>query len=74
MASNRPFISLHITPGDTGAPPIVRAEVLNQSTTEIMGTSDTAMVARAMLQSAAYLFAQGQPVQFGAEVPVDALK
>ena len=70
-----PYISLHICPGNTGAPPVVRAEVLGHSKTgEIMGASDTAMVARAMLQSAAYLFAQGQPVQFGAEVPVEALK
>jgi hypothetical protein len=70
-----PFISLHICPGPAGAPPVVRAEVLGHAkTVEIMGGSDTAMVARAMLQSAAYLFAQGQPVQFGAEVPVEALK
>jgi hypothetical protein len=70
-----PFISLHICPGASGAPPVVRAEVLGHAKTiEIMGGSDTAMVARAMLQSAAYLFAQGQPVQFGAEVPVEALK
>jgi hypothetical protein len=70
-----PFISLHICPGATGAPPVVHAEVLGHAKTiEIMGGSDTAMVARAMLQSAAYLFAQGQPVQFGAEVPVEALK
>jgi hypothetical protein len=70
-----PFSRLQVCPEATGAPPVVPAEVLGHSkTSEIMGGSDTAMVARAMLQSAAYLFAQGQPVQFGAEVPVEALK
>jgi hypothetical protein len=36
--------------------------------------SDEALVARTMLQAAAYLFAQGQPVEFGAEVSRDLLK
>jgi len=72
---SQPHISLHIFPGAADQPPIVRAEVHAQrDADEIMGPADTAMVARAMLQSAAYLFAQGQPVQFGSEVPVDALK
>ena len=40
----------------------------------VHGNSDSALVAKVMLQSAAYLFAQGQPVRFGREVPLEVLK
>lgn len=74
-----PMITIDIVPGMAGEPPTVRASAYRDghesvASNAIMGDSDTAMVARAMLSSAAYLFAQGQPVKFGPEVPVVALK
>lgn len=74
-----PMITIDIVPGMAGEPPTVRASAYRDghgsvASNAIMGDSDTAMVARAMLSSAAYLFAQGQPVKFGPEVPVGALK
>lgn len=36
--------------------------------------SNSAFVARVMLQSAAYLFAEGQRVSFGVGVPLECLK
>lgn len=66
-----PTITLEVCPQAAGQPPLVRctpgAEALQADT-------DAALVARAMLQSAAYLFAQGQPVQFGPEIPKGCLK
>lgn len=76
-----PMITIDIVPGLAGEPPMVRASthssvVDSHDTTRnaITGDSDTAMVARTMLGSAAYLFAQGQPVKFGPEVPLEVLK
>lgn len=74
-----PMITLDILPGKAGEPPTVRASACtdghnSMAGNAIMGDSDTALVARAMLSSAAYLFAQGQPVAFGPEVPKEALK
>jgi hypothetical protein len=70
-AMNPPIITLEICPQRPGQPPLVRctpgAEALRADT-------DAALVARAMLQAAAYLFAQGQPVAFGPEIPLEALK
>jgi hypothetical protein len=65
---NLSHITLTIINGQPGQPPMVRADG------ELTGNTDAAMVARAMLASAAYLFAQGQPVAFGQEVPRELLK
>lgn len=62
-------ITLDILPGHDGEPPMVR-----HSGAPVDGDTDAALVARVMLQAAAYLFAQGQPVQFGPEIPKGALK
>lgn len=79
-------ITIDILPGQNGAAPLVRASAtLWKNFGEIAaadmlvgntlaGNTDAAMVARAMLQSAAYLFAQGQPVQFGPEIPREVLR
>lgn len=68
-------IAIDILPGRPGEPPTVRVSTeKNMELTALTDNSDTAMVGRAMLQSAAYLFAQGQPVQFGPEVPLEALR
>jgi hypothetical protein len=77
--SLEPLITIDIVPGLSGEPPMVRASahtggMAHMAGNTIMGDSNTAMVARAMLQSAAYLFAQGQPVKFGPEVPLEVLK
>jgi hypothetical protein len=76
-----PLITIDIVPGLSGEPPMIRASTHSSvvdshdsTRNAITGNTDTAMVARAMLSSAAYLFAQGQPVKFGPEVPVEALK
>ena len=66
---------IHITIDDStpGAAPLVRVPVgvehLHPS-----GDSDAALVARVLLVSASYVFAQGQPVRFGPEVPPDCLE
>ena len=62
------MITLTIINGRPGQPPMVRADG------DLTANTDAAMVARAMLASAAYLFAQGQPVAFGPEVPLEVLK
>lgn len=77
-------ITIDIIPGEAGKPPTVRASaskwedwgevVAADSASILMDNTDEAMVARAMLQSAAYLFAQGQPVEFGPEIPREVLK
>ncbi len=79
-------ITIDIIPGQNGAAPTVRASAtLWQNFGEIAAAdmlvgdklsanTDPAMVARAMLQAAAYLFAQGQPVQFGREIPLEVLR
>lgn len=55
-------------------PPIVRMDTEGADINPAGAVSDEALVARAMLQAAAYLFTQGQPVEFGPEVPRDLLK
>ena len=68
-------IAIDILPGRAGEPPTVRVSAeKNMELTALTDNSDTAMVGRAMLQSAASLFAQGQPVQFGPEVPREVLR
>lgn len=76
-------IYLHIAPSQHGEPTKVTAIALkcklpadgDSSISEaIIADTDTGLVARAMLQSAAYLFAQGQPVSFGQEIPIEVLK
>lgn len=79
MSTNAPMITIDIVPGLAGEPPMIRASahtggLANVASNAITGDSDTALVARAMLGSAAYLFAQGQPVKFGPEVPLEVLK
>lgn len=72
-----PSITLHILPGShQGKPPMVRVSTSGCLITEaeLTGTSDTALAARAALSAMAYLFAQGQPVEFGPEVPLGVLK
>lgn len=72
---------IFIVPGLDGGPPQVHARTWStenhpevEFTTAIHGNTDTAMVARAMLQAAAYLFAQGQPVRFADNIPREVLK
>jgi hypothetical protein len=77
--SKEPLISIDIVPGLAGEPPMVRLSAQTDNHPNmvggvIKGPSDTALVGRAMLQAAAYLFAQGQPVAFGPEVPREVLK
>ncbi len=67
--TNTSAIHLTILPGSNGEPPMVRIDGA-----PVTSDTDAAMVARTMLQSAAYLFAQGQPVQFGPEVPREVLR
>jgi hypothetical protein len=55
-------------------PPIVRMDTEGEDINLAGAVSDEALVAHTMLQAAAYLFAQGQPVEFGAEVSRDLLK
>jgi hypothetical protein len=55
-------------------PPLIRMDSTHSITDPAAQEQDAALVARTMLQSAAYLFTQGQPVQFGAEVPREVLK
>ncbi len=79
MPTTAPLITLDIVPGLAGEPPTVRASahtggMAHVASNAITGDTDTAMVARAMLGSAAYLFAQGQAVKFGPEVPLEVLK
>lgn len=62
-------IHLFILPGRDGEPPMVRHDGAS-----VTDDTDAAMVARAMLQSAAYMFAQGQPVAFGPEIPNEVLR
>ena len=63
-------ITIFINDGPGGQPPIVRATGVEH----LAGNSDAAYVAKVMLKSAAYLFAQSQPVRFGDEIPVEHLK
>lgn len=69
MMTDTKAITLTILPGSPGVAPIVRHDGA-----PLMGDGDAALVARVMLKSAAYLFAQGQVVQFGSEVPHEALR
>lgn len=65
-------IIITIFPGRDGDQPMVRVDVAENSS--VTDFTNTALVARAMLNSAAYLFAQGQAVQFGPEVPLEVLR
>jgi hypothetical protein len=67
----RPTITLDIVPGAGHWPPVVRCP---KGAEELTGNTDEAMVARTALTAMAYLFAEGQPVEFGAEIPRDLLK
>jgi hypothetical protein len=67
--TNSNGIQLLILPGRDGEPPMVRHDGAS-----VTDDTDAAMVARAMLQSAAYMFAQGQPVAFGPEIPSEVLR
>lgn len=74
-------IDLSIFPGAGDDPPMVRASFFpgtpggDRAIAEALkADTDEAMVARAMLTTAAYLFAKGLPVQFGPEIPVELLK
>jgi len=64
-------IILYICHQGSGKPPQVRTI---SSGAKLLANTDEALVARAMLQAAAYLFAQGQTVEFGSEIPRDLLK
>jgi hypothetical protein len=76
------MITIDIIPGIDGQPPMIRASAStdgslspqNMVAKAITGDSDEAMVARTMLSSAAYLFAKGQPVEFGPEIPREVLR
>lgn len=73
------MITLDILPGREGQPPMVRASTPNgfddgATQDAITAKTDVAMVAAAMLQAAAYMFAKGQPVAFGPEIPREVLK
>lgn len=65
----REAINITIVPGTSGEPPMVRLDGA-----PVTANTDEALVARAMLQASAYLFAQGQAVQFGHEVPREVLQ
>jgi hypothetical protein len=67
-----PKIRIEIDDSDPTQAPLVTV----QSGVEhlVHGDSDSALVSKAMLQSAAYMFAKGLPVRFGREVPVEVLK
>jgi hypothetical protein len=65
------IITLEICHQGDGEPPQVRT---SSSGAELLANTDEALVARVMLQSAAYLFAQGQRVSFGREIPLELLK
>ena len=67
-------ITLDIVPGQAGNPPTVHASAPFGADAAITANTDAALVARTMLQAAAYLFAQGQPVAFGPEIPREVLK
>lgn len=67
--SNSQAIHLSILPSNADAAPVVRHDGA-----PVTGDTDVALVARVMLQAAAYLYAQGQPVQFGPEVPREVLR
>jgi hypothetical protein len=58
--------------GGSGLPPLVNLDAGGADVASEW--SDSALVARVMLQAAAYLFAQGQAVEFGPEVPRGVLK
>jgi hypothetical protein len=78
--TSNPTIELLVIPGNCGDAPMVRACINPHSTQPdavaeaLKADTDAAMVARAMLTTAAYLFAQGQPVTFGDEIPREILK
>lgn len=79
-AAQQDTITLCIVPGQPGQPPMVRVSATDTDghghlvRSALNSGGETAMVALAMLGSAAYLFAQGQPVKFGPEVPLEVLK
>ena len=76
------MITIDIIPGRDGQPPMVRASASTDGSLSpqrmvgnaINADTDEAMVARTMLSSAAYLFAKGQPVDFGPEIPREVLR
>jgi hypothetical protein len=76
------MITIDIIPGRDGQPVMIRASASTDGSLspqdavgkEIQSQSDVALYARAMLSSAAYMFAQGQPPQFGPEIPREVLR
>lgn len=62
-------INITVIPPRPGEPVMVRMD--GGSVTD---NTDEAAVVRAMLQSAAYMFTQGQPVKFGPEIPLEVLR
>jgi hypothetical protein len=73
------MITIDIIPGRDGQPPMIRASSTSGPAAQFVvdalnSNTDEAMVARTMLSSAAYLFAKGQPVEFGPEIPREVLR
>jgi len=73
------MITIDILPGCNGKPPTIRASAIDGTAAQLVraalnSNTDEAMVARTMLSSAAFLFAKGQPVEFGPEIPREVLR
>lgn len=67
--------SIDVIPGKDGGPVTIRVDAeKNTVAAALMSNSDTAQVAQAMLTGAVYQFTNGQPVQFGPEVPREVLR
>jgi hypothetical protein len=67
----RPTIVFEITPSAGNLPPMVFCVAGSEALT---ANTDEALVARTALTAMAYLFTQGQPVEFGHEIPRELLK
>ncbi|MBQ0917227.1 hypothetical protein KBW71_02120 [Hydrogenophaga aromaticivorans] len=71
-------MTTHITIIDRSAsqqPPLIRMDTEgNAIEAQAPQRPEEALVARVMLQAAAYLFAHGQAVEFGEEVPREVLR
>lgn len=68
-------ISIDILPGKDGGPVTIRVDAeKNTVAAALLSNTNTAQVAQAMLTGAVYQFTNGQPVEFGPEVPLEVLK
>lgn len=73
-------INFTIISGREGKPTLVRMDAQHGALActnpgqVLMGESDAACVGRGMLKDAAYMFTQGQPVEFGPEIPREVLR